>query len=149
MSGYDFNSDEIVASFNELIPHLRAGNTEAAVEVFQKSWTAGPRRSMNEVDPIVRRRVQAMLREGFQPGKAQGEGTWPDPPAIGRLGEIKTPTLIVIGEYDMPDILDIGNLLVGGVAGARKVIIPNAAHMVNMEQPAEFNRIVLDFLARQ
>jgi pimeloyl-ACP methyl ester carboxylesterase len=37
-----------------------------------------------------------------------------------------------------------------GVADCRmwdQLVIPGAAHVINMEQPAEFNRIVLDFLA--
>lgn len=33
-----------------------------------------------------------------------------------------------------------------GIAGARKVVIPGVAHMVNMEEPEVFNRIVLEFL---
>ena len=33
------------------------------------------------------------------------------------------------------------------VPGSRKVVIPGAAHMVNMEKPDQFNRTVLEFLA--
>jgi len=32
------------------------------------------------------------------------------------------------------------------IAGARMAVIPTAAHVPNMKQPAEFNRLVLDFL---
>jgi pimeloyl-ACP methyl ester carboxylesterase len=37
-------------------------------------------------------------------------------------------------------------MLEEGIAGAQKVVIPGAAHMVPMEQPDMFNRLVLDFL---
>jgi len=32
------------------------------------------------------------------------------------------------------------------IKGARKAVIHDAAHLPNLEHPAEFNRIVLDFL---
>ncbi len=34
-----------------------------------------------------------------------------------------------------------------GIKKAQLIVIPGAAHVVNMEQPEEFNRIVLDFLS--
>ena len=46
----------------------------------------------------------------------------------------------------MPDMPAIADLLTTGIAGAQQAIIPGVAHMVNMERPAEFNRLVLDFL---
>jgi len=148
LSGYDFNSAAVNTFFGEFISHLRAGHTEPAVEAFMKYWTIGPNRSAEDVDPGVRARVKNMLLEGLQPGRSQGEGQVPDPPAIGRLSEITAPTLVIIGKEDMPDILDIGNKLQADVDGAKLVLIPDAAHMVNMERPQQFNRTVLEFLAR-
>jgi pimeloyl-ACP methyl ester carboxylesterase len=68
------------------------------------------------------------------------------PPAVDRLGEIKAPTLAVVGDLDMPDILDIVDSIEKTVTGAKKIIVPGVAHMVNMEKPEEFNAIVLNFL---
>ena len=42
-------------------------------------------------------------------------------------------------------ILDNVDLIAKEVAGAKKAVITGAGHMVNMERPEEFNRIVLDF----
>ncbi len=39
------------------------------------------------------------------------------------------------------------DLLVAKIPGAKKVIIPGVAYMVNMEKPADFNRALIDFLA--
>jgi pimeloyl-ACP methyl ester carboxylesterase len=36
--------------------------------------------------------------------------------------------------------------MAAAIPNARKVIIPNAAHLPNLDQPAEFNRVVEDFL---
>jgi len=70
-----------------------------------------------------------------------------DPPAVGRLGEVRAPTLIIVGDEDQPDIIAVAGLLESGIAGAKKVVMPGTAHLPNMEQPVAFNRIVGEFLA--
>lgn len=57
--------------------------------------------------------------------------------------------LIVAGEHDQPDMLRIADLLAAGIPDARTVIVPNIAHLLPLEQPEAFNRLVLDFLAEQ
>jgi len=70
------------------------------------------------------------------PGRAAAE----------RVGEIRAPTLVVIGELDLPDFHRIADLLVARLPDARKVVIPGVGHMSNMEAPEAFNAAVLDFL---
>jgi pimeloyl-ACP methyl ester carboxylesterase len=69
------------------------------------------------------------------------------PPAIKRLGEVKCPVLVVVGEQDMPYIKDVGRLLVSGIATAKLVTIPGAGHLVNLDATEAFNKAVDDFLA--
>ena len=69
------------------------------------------------------------------------------PPAIKRLAEIKSPTLVILGERDLPHIKEIAGLLAAGVAGARLVTVPGAGHIVNMDAPEAFNEAVGAFLA--
>jgi pimeloyl-ACP methyl ester carboxylesterase len=70
-----------------------------------------------------------------------------DPPAVQRLSSIAAPTLIVVGERDLPDFHAIGDLLHQEIAHSQKVVIPGVGHMSNMEDPAAFNRVLMDFLA--
>jgi pimeloyl-ACP methyl ester carboxylesterase len=51
-----------------------------------------------------------------------------------------------LGEHDTPDIHAIVELLTNGIPNARLVEMDDVAHMLNMERPAQFNRLVLDFL---
>ena len=119
-----------------------------ATDWFQRAWTDGPQRQPAQVDPAVRERVRAMVLEGLQPGKDDWPVLTPDPPAIGRLGEIRAPVLAILGGIDMPEIIDIVGRIEKEVPGARKAIFARAAHMVNMEEPERFNRVVLEFLGR-
>jgi 3-oxoadipate enol-lactonase len=70
----------------------------------------------------------------------------PKPAAATRLGEIKVPTLLVLGDRDVPQIRATVETLERGIRGAKKVSIPSAGHMVNMESPDAFNKAVLGFL---
>jgi 3-oxoadipate enol-lactonase len=71
----------------------------------------------------------------------------PEIPAAKRLGEIKAPTLVIIGERDNQDIQVLVDMTVKGIPGAQKVIMPGLDHVPFLEDPAGFNQIVLEFLA--
>jgi 3-oxoadipate enol-lactonase len=117
-----------------------------AVELENRLWVDGPRRTPDQMDPTVRERVRQMNTIGYEQPPVTATRERLDPPANGRLGEIRTPTLVIVGDGDVPDVIETAAILERGIAGARKVVFPGVAHMVNMERPAEFNRVVLDFL---
>jgi 3-oxoadipate enol-lactonase len=72
--------------------------------------------------------------------------TGPKRPALPNLKEIKVPTLIIVGEYDIPDCHAHSGAMEAGIAGSERVIINKSGHIVPLEQPAVFNKIVLTFL---
>ncbi len=94
----------------------------------------------------MREKVKNMALNTFEDWESQSIMTELEPPAIGRLAEIHAPTLAVVGDLDMPGIKEIVDLVIATVPGAKKVVIPGVAHMVNMEKPEMFNKAVLDFL---
>jgi pimeloyl-ACP methyl ester carboxylesterase len=69
-----------------------------------------------------------------------------NPPAVERLGEVTAPTLIVLGDKDVPHVYDNADLLMKSLPLVRQVVINDAAHLPNLEHPDEFNRLVLEFL---
>ena len=68
------------------------------------------------------------------------------PPAGARLSEVRVPTLVIVGERDLPDFQRIADLLAAGIPNAGKAVIPNAGHMSNMENATAFNALLLEFL---
>jgi len=66
-----------------------------------------------------------------------------------RLSSIGVPTLVIHGELDAIVPLETGRMLASSIPGAQLVIIPEAGHVSNQEQPAAFNSAVRDFLNRQ
>jgi pimeloyl-ACP methyl ester carboxylesterase len=70
------------------------------------------------------------------------------PDALGRLGEIRVPTLVLVGDLDDPDLVAAAELMAARIPSARQAVLHGTAHLPNLEQPVEFNRLVLDFLGR-
>lgn len=66
--------------------------------------------------------------------------------AIKYLSEIKVPTLILVGEYDIPDVHAHAGAINAGIPNSRREIIPQSGHLIPIEQPALFNETVLTFL---
>ena len=64
-----------------------------------------------------------------------------------RLGEIRVPTLVLVGEHDTPTFHAMADAYVAGIPGARKALVPGAGHVSCMEEPAAFNEALRGFLA--
>ena len=60
------------------------------------------------------------------------------PPAAKRLGEIKVPTLILVGDKDIADVQAWAGEAEVLIPGARRVVIPDAGHLIYFEQPGPF-----------
>ena len=68
-----------------------------------------------------------------------------DDSVIRSLPEIRVPSLIVVGANDTP-FLQAADVMAAKIPHAKKIVIPDAGHSANIDQPAFFNRAVLDFL---
>ena len=62
----------------------------------------------------------------------------------GRLDEMKVPTLVINGEFDRS--LSAGQRTASLIPGAMHKILPGAGHACCIEDPAGFDRLVIDFL---
>jgi pimeloyl-ACP methyl ester carboxylesterase len=73
----------------------------------------------------------------------------PVKPALPRLGEIHIPTLLLVGDADIPDVQAHAGAIEAGIPSARRVVISDVGHLMYLEKPAEFSRIVVEFLENQ
>ena len=120
---------------------------EEGVELLQQYLTDGPYRKPEQVNPLVREKIRQMYTENILADTNLAfKEVKTDPPAIKRLVEINVPTLTIFGDLDGSYIFEIANMIIKDVKGAKKYIIKDAAHYVNMEKPEEFNKAVIDFI---
>ena len=72
----------------------------------------------------------------------------PAPPTAEVLASISVPTLMVVGELDLPDFRDIARRIAAGMPHVTLQALPMTGHMANLEAPREFNDLVLEHLRR-
>ncbi|WP_029906979.1 alpha/beta fold hydrolase [Caulobacter sp. UNC358MFTsu5.1] len=70
------------------------------------------------------------------------------PEVMGRLDEIKVPTLIVTGEIDMPDVHAHAGALEALIPGARRIIMTGGGHFIYLERPDAFADVVGGFVEK-
>ena len=76
---------------------------------------------------------------------ARGMLTQTNANVINSLPEISVPSLVIVGANDAP-FLNAADYMAKRILGAQKMVIPDAGHASNIDQPGIFNRTVLNFL---
>ena len=69
------------------------------------------------------------------------------PDASDGLGNIRVPTLVVVGEYDTITPASAARALHERIAGSRLAVVPGAAHLSNLDRPDAFTTLLREFLA--
>jgi pimeloyl-ACP methyl ester carboxylesterase len=117
-------------------------------------------RQRADLPPSMRRTIERMGAEAFW-GRIQRKLEAMDPvawtallrvlgecePAADRLGEIRCPTLVMVGAEDQP-FLAPAHELARGIPGAERVTIEEAAHSPQLENPPEWAAAMRAHLAR-
>jgi pimeloyl-ACP methyl ester carboxylesterase len=116
-------------------------------------WIADPLFAPANSNPAVQAQLEEIIVEGHGSLGAGAYFQWPNfqkvayPATLNRLNQIAHPTLVMIGELDAIDFKLQADILDRDIPNSTKLIVPNAGHMSNMEQPEFVNGALLDFLA--
>ena len=124
---HDF-SPEFMEYVEEEERLIEAGDLDAAVELNLAFWCPG-----------IADRVRPMAAASMEIENAE----LPDPP----LEEIRTPTLVAVGEHDKPDFRAIAERLARELPNAELVVIDGAGHLPPLERPDETVSLVRRFLS--
>jgi pimeloyl-ACP methyl ester carboxylesterase len=122
-----------------------ADDLDAAVAGVLEHWL------MPDAPATLRERVTAMERRSLEIQLAAGDPPEaPDPLAqrSDALEAIIAPTLVCVGEHDLPDFHAAADQLARRLPGAARpvVVIPGARHLAPLEAPDEFRARLLNFL---
>ena len=109
-------------------------------------WVNGEGQPPNRANRAIHDRVHEWILTNYQAEKAEGQPQVLEPPAAGRLKELRQPLLVIIGTLDESSTQAACRFLAESVPGARLEIFEGAAHMLNLEQPERFNRLLRAFL---
>jgi pimeloyl-ACP methyl ester carboxylesterase len=138
------NSDSVRTAIANTTAILKTKGIKEATDYL---WTGGQVMSRTVIETATR---EALLKMGYEYSwwrylnESKREFTFPM--AIKQLHELKVPTLIVTAEYDLGLCKEITEILLKGIPGAKVISIKKAGHIVNMDQPAAFNKAISDFI---
>ena len=119
---------------------LEKGNVQGAIaEASKDKYLVAPGN-----DAARRRMVELLSANPQDLTRAYFE--LPEKPALPRLHEIPIPTLLLVGDADIPDVHAHAGAIEAGLPRARRVVIKDVGHLMYLEKPAEFTRVVIDFI---
>jgi len=143
LSGFP-HSDDWNAKWTPMIQAAQRGDLPAAKRLLLADRLLTPVPDRADLAALAQRMVEECLCQQFaNPELLPGEIT---PPAGARLGELCVPLLVLVGAFDDPDIRRIADTLSAEVPGARKVVIEDGSHLVNLERPERVNQLLLEFM---
>ncbi|MFI5521331.1 alpha/beta fold hydrolase [Streptomyces platensis] len=149
ISGRAFTDPFVLAHIKEQVAAIGAPDgAERYVEHFLRIWVDGPHREPSAVHPGFRERMRASAEANVEVhADGMGAGMPLEVGAADRLGEIRVPTVVFDGDLDSRDISANAHAIALAVPGARRVRIPGAAHMVNLENTPLFDHELHAFLS--
>ncbi len=145
LSGWEWG-EEARVGFAAEEAAVKAGDLDEASWVAVRMWLDGPSRTPDQVDTELRRRVFEMQRHALEYDNDKAEGGWLVADRRGRMGEITSPTLVIVGNRDQPDMVDIARHMADHIPGARLEVMEGVAHLPPMEAPEAFAGLVQEFL---
>jgi pimeloyl-ACP methyl ester carboxylesterase len=122
-----------------------SGDHAAFAKGFAAVWCIGPYRQPSEVDVHVRNYIYTTTLNNHTPDN--GFPVYDTNYAARRIKDIACPVLIIRGDRDIPFIRQVTDYYQQQLPKATLINFTNVAHMLNMEKPEEFNRLVHRWLS--
>jgi pimeloyl-ACP methyl ester carboxylesterase len=124
---------------------LNKGDLKATAENWSKDqYIIGPGQQ------AARKALYDALVRNPQNLKHSPEFVIPNPvPSLSRLSEIRVPTSILVGEFDIPDVHAQSGAIEAGIPGAQRDILSNAGHLIQVEMPEAFTQRLGQFVDLQ
>jgi pimeloyl-ACP methyl ester carboxylesterase len=147
-SGLDLDVPAL-SKFADAEKAFESGDLDVVCEIETQIWFDGIGRTPDQVNPNMRNLLYEMNRIALS-HEVKGLGKRlpnSEVPAFDRLESLKMPVLIIVGSHDTPFTLAAADYMKEKIKSAIKVIIEDAAHLPNMDQPQEFRSAVEKFLS--
>jgi 3-oxoadipate enol-lactonase len=125
------------------IKAVKGGGMEAVADAVVERWLTP---QFREREPEETKRVRDMVVTTNPTGYVGCCAAIRDMDLRANLAGIRMPALVLIGTHDPATTPEMGDHLVAHIPGVRRNVL-DTAHLSNIEQPDEFSRTVLDYLA--
>lgn len=113
-----------------------------------RMWSIGPTRREEDLDPKFVTTAYELNRANLPHVEEHPTPLPLEPPAYDRVVDIDVPTLVMVGDHDLSEHLAEYEYLSTSIRRADSVRFPNSAHLPNVEQAAEFERVLVQWLGQ-
>jgi 3-oxoadipate enol-lactonase len=111
--------------FQEFEALYTAGDREGLVALGLRTWAAAG------ADPAAEAQIRGAVAAFLLPGEHEG----PEPPAYPRLGEIKAPCVVAVGDLDYPMVRDSSERIAQAIPDCPVIVVPGADHLLPLRAP--------------
>jgi 3-oxoadipate enol-lactonase len=136
---------EAAPLWQERIRTAETKGMQPLVQPTLERWFTAPFRQNN---PDIVRKIATAISTTPVAGYAGCCAAIPKINVTARLKDIKCPVLVICGEQDPGTPPAMAREIHQNAPGSRLVMIPQAAHLSNLEQPEAFNRALEGFLTK-
>jgi len=113
-------------------PLMSAGDRDGLVRLGLRTW--GPAGAGDAITAMMRRAVSSW----FEAGDLELE----DPPGFARLGEIRVPAVMLVGDLEYPMVSQASRTIAAKLDGCQEVLVPGADHLLPLRDPLRLARAI-------
>jgi 3-oxoadipate enol-lactonase / 4-carboxymuconolactone decarboxylase len=128
--------------WQQRIDQIEAGGLAAVSELAMARWFGAPFR---EREAAAVRGCRSMLERTARAGYVGAAAALRDADLTARVAAIAAPALVVSGELDVATPPDQGRALAAALQSARFELLPQAGHLLCVEQPRALSRLLIEF----
>ena len=138
------DTPEVARGRHQMADRVTAEGPGPLVDTMMPKLFAGP--TVEEHPEMVESLRRVMLSADPKGVAAAARGMAERPDVTEMLGQIDCPSLVVVGQFDAISTPDEMRAVAEAIPGAQLNVIAGSGHMSPMENPAEVNASILDFL---
>jgi 3-oxoadipate enol-lactonase len=129
----------------EVIEKVTVNGSIALVENFLPNLTGDLTKANNP--GLIKDLEERVLSVSPEAASAALRGMADRPDSTGLLGKIGVPACLIFGEDDKITNLQAAESMKGAIRDSKLYVLKDSGHLSNMEQPAQFNAALINFVA--
>jgi 3-oxoadipate enol-lactonase len=124
--------------FRQCSPLIAAEDRDSLVRLGLRTWApAGPD---DAITAMMRRAVSSWFRIG--------DLERADPPGFARLGEIRVPAVMLLGDLEYPMVSQASSAIAAKLDHCQEVLVPGADHLLPLRDPRQIAHAVVQLSAQ-
>jgi 3-oxoadipate enol-lactonase len=111
--------------YRECSPLIAVQDRDSLVRLGMRTWA--PAGANDAITAMMRRAVSSWFETG--------DLEQPDPPGLARLGEVRVPAVMLLGDLEYPMVWQASRAIAAKLGNCGEVLVPGADHLLPLRDP--------------